>query len=939
MLKEIFEKVLANRMLSDDERLELFAWLDKTQTLVLPPAQQITLQQTNVTPLLETVRSLVVDEVKARIPNLSTLSNQLGLQIAGEFRTGNGIVPGNGFTGGRFGYPGFTYNNEEWFLVGVEDDVLKVGLNISDGKLYAEEAVISGTITAASGTIGGWEITSSAIRKLSSNVGIVLDSSTPKIQVGDTSSTHIVLDGALKVVKSSNFSSGATGFQIAADTGDAEFNNITARGELKTFLLTSSNQMAVAGNIIVSKDAGKLGAAVSSGATTVNFGKAMTVGDWIKIQGPDSAGSNNLEWMLIGSLVSGTTYNVTRNVDGSGANGWLKDTPFVVIGTNGDSRIELVAGASGSIQLITQGAAWNTQTVQASMSTVAGAITAGGGDVTIDSQGIWTENQEAAFGFKDTSGNRGTLLVYSGGVDEIGFSNHLPGKGIIGYITLTDTSRVATFWSEDSVANRALFQIPSGAQGVRVKIGAGVFIMADKDGYETVFNENSYDVDFRVEGATNPFVFVVDAGNDRVEFRNSSNIAQHIIGATRVYFNEPNGDVDFSIEGQTDGALFYVDASADKIGIGKNNPSYKLDVVGDVNVSGGFYVGGVAFTGGGGAQNNLFNGGFNFAQRQAPGTLTTIADKKYGPDRWMLQRENADLQYKRFDAIGETGLKSRYYGQLKKITNAGKWMMFQVVENFNTQPLLGQSMTFEIKMRASANKTIRMAILELQNAGTADTLPGTAVSAWGADSTDPTLGTNLAIITSAESKSVTTSATWQKFSVTKTIPTNSKNVICAVWSDADFAANDTINFAEAGLYTSAPSNWSERPAQEELALCQRYFESSYDIDVAPGTTTTGGDVIQIFCGAYATTGAGQITYNYKVTKRTVTPTMTYYLQAGTAGSFNYYQYSGGVGGTSAVSTHKSGQHFVTFFLNSCAGLTVGATVILSGHLTADSEIY
>lgn len=292
-----------------------------------------------------------------------------------------------GYTGAFMAGQGIEFNSVRYVLGNVVNGQIKTGFT-DVGTLFATDAVISGSITAETGFIGGWEITATTIESLAANVGIILDSSVPKIQVGDTSSTHIVIDGDNQWIRSSNFVAGAAGFNIDASTGDAEFNNLIARGELRTFLLTSSNQMAVAGNILVSKDAGKLGADAASGSTTVDFGKTLTVGDWIKIQGADSAGSNSLEWMLIGSLVSGTTYNVTRNVDGSGANNWLKDTPFVVIGSNGDSRIELVAGASASLQLITQGVAWNQQTIQASMSTVEGAITAGNGAVALDENGI-----------------------------------------------------------------------------------------------------------------------------------------------------------------------------------------------------------------------------------------------------------------------------------------------------------------------------------------------------------------------------------------------------------------------------------------------------------------------------------------------------------------------------------------------------------------------
>jgi len=71
------------------------------------------------------------------IRTLEDLTNSMGLQEAGEFRSGNGVEPGSGFTGGRFGYPGFEYNGVTYFLVGVVNDVEQVGMALSDGKLYA----------------------------------------------------------------------------------------------------------------------------------------------------------------------------------------------------------------------------------------------------------------------------------------------------------------------------------------------------------------------------------------------------------------------------------------------------------------------------------------------------------------------------------------------------------------------------------------------------------------------------------------------------------------------------------------------------------------------------------------------------------------------------------------------------------------------------------
>lgn len=234
--------------------------------------------------------------------------------------------------------------------------------------------------------------------------------------------------------------------------------------------------------------------------------------------------------------------------------------------------------------------------------------------------------------------------------------------------------------------------------------------------------------------------------------------------------------------------------------------------------------------------NHLINGGFDLAQGQTPGTLTTVADGGYGADQWKMTRENADLQYVRQDGSGESGLTSRYYGQFKKITNAGKLLICQPLLNRDTLKFRGSSLSFQMQMKASSAKTMKIAVVELQAAGTADTLP-TLVSAWNADGTDPTLGANLAVIGTPVSCSVTTA--WQTFQFTGALPANSKNIMVMVWSNADFAADDTVSLAEAGLYFGTTlRTWTPRPFVLEIALAQQFYEKSYDLDTLPGAAAT-----------------------------------------------------------------------------------------------------
>ena len=131
---------------------------------------------------------------------------------------------------------------------------------------------------------------------------------------------------------------------------------------------------------------------------------------------------------------------------------------------------------------------------------------------------------------------------------------------------------------------------------------------------------------------------------------------------------------------------------------------------------------------------------------------------------------------------------------------------------------------------------------------------------------------------------------------------------------------------EAGT-TASPFEY--RSYGTELALCQRYFEKSYNQSTAPATDT--------FLGAYTFGGSSEgngnsiVPISYSVKR--VAPTLTGYLQAGTAGSWNYER-----NGVSATGT-------ITFDLTSDresrAYIAVGANwivVFVYGHWTASAEL-
>jgi hypothetical protein len=83
------------------------------------------------------------------------------------------------------------------------------------------------------------------------------------------------------------------------------------------------------------------------------------VPQWILVKSRTDAGVAATEYILVSSLSSGTTYNVTRDVTGIHATdpAWPDGTPWLLLGAEGDGRIQLYASSGvPQISVLLQGA-------------------------------------------------------------------------------------------------------------------------------------------------------------------------------------------------------------------------------------------------------------------------------------------------------------------------------------------------------------------------------------------------------------------------------------------------------------------------------------------------------------------------------------------------------------------------------------------------------
>ena len=138
---------------------------------------------------------------------------------------------------------------------------------------------------------------------------------------------------------------------------------------------------------------------------------------------------------------------------------------------------------------------------------------------------------------------------------------------------------------------------------------------------------------------------------------------------------------------------------------------------------------------------------------------------------------------------------------------------------------------------------------------------------------------------------------------------------------------------------STATSFDYRPYGTELALCQRYFEVSYDSGNAVGAATSAGRT-SAFINAFNgnTSNYGSL-IPFKVTKR-ASPTINWYGQNGTANQWIYCigSNAGTYYGISTNLANQIGFEASTNTPNPTGLLTAGQVYLISGQWSASSEL-
>jgi len=358
----------------------------------------------------------------------------------------------------------------------------------------------------------------------------------------------------------------------------------------------------------------------------------------------------------------------------------------------------------------------------------------------------------------------------------------------------------------------------------------------------------------------------------------------------------------------------------------------------------------------GGLRNRIINGDMRIDQRNSGASITVGATNtagNYAPytiDRFVVQSLTSNAGTgAAFSVQQGTGITTRSASSLKITVSTAKavtesvcaFRVTQSVEGFNVQDFAfgtasAQYVTLSFNVKSSIAGQYSVGI---SNAGgtrsyaapytvtTANvtqtikiTIPGDIAGTWLR-----TNGSGLTVSFDLGSGSAfqTAANTWGSG--------NSFSLAGNVFFPGTLSATFEVEQVQLEL-GSVATTFEQRPYGMELALCQRYYEKSYDQGVVPGSLSENGLVVQR--GIADGSGVSGSAISFHVEKRAV-PTCIFY--SSTTGTVGQWSYTDATHGISAITTTAPSCGTHGFYINA-AVTGPWAAVLLYGHWAASAEL-
>lgn len=346
-----------------------------------------------------------------------------------------------------------------------------------------------------------------------------------------------------------------------------------------------------------------------------------------------------------------------------------------------------------------------------------------------------------------------------------------------------------------------------------------------------------------------------------------------------------------------------------------------------------------------GFKNRIINGAMTFDQRNA-GNSFTVTGSNYTLDRWLAftsvtskfstqQSSTAPANFT--NSLLCTSL-SAYSIGASEICTLNHLIEGYNVADFGFGTAYAKSFTFSFWVRSSLTGTFStffsnsgqsrwyVAPFTISSANTWEyktiTVPGDTSGTW--------LTTNVTGMYASFQLSVGSS-----FQTSASSAWSGASTMYGITGQQSLVGTNGATFYITGVQLekgTQATSFDYRPYTTELQLCQRYYEKSYNIDVTPGTGSSGPGLYDIT----ATSNNGSNAYVpifFKVSKR-ATPTVTgYSYSAGTSGVWSYDR--SGNAGNPLVAFAAAGQTSTAAYMNVGGA---NAAVEVYGHWVASSEL-
>jgi hypothetical protein len=172
-------------------------------------------------------------------------------------------------------------------------------------------------------------------------------------------------------------------------------------------------------------------------------------------------------------------------------------------------------------------------------------------------------------------------------------------------------------------------------------------------------------------------------------------------------------------------------------------------------------------------------------------------------------------------------------------------------------------------------------------------------------------------------------STYQTSSTDQWISTEKFHVTGSVQFGENAAATWQITGVQLEAGTVA-TPFERRSFGQELALCQRYYQKSYNQSIVPGTTTS--ENMKTHYGS--SDGSSNIVASIDfATWMRATPTITWYSQSGILGSWGYAR--SGASGANSMNTYRAGEGGTSGYTGVGAAF---ASCYFEGHWVASIEL-